>query len=124
VEAAERHHAASREAVGGHGIVTADLWLASGEAMFAARRGDLEHARQAALEAVDPAHATNDRLIEAFPVMVLAAIELWAGMAQQAHDRLDAIRESLIAKGFGFLGALTAELWSTRRGPDHPRSSP
>ncbi len=110
---AERHHSASRDAMGDQELVTNDLWLRCGEAMFAARRGDLEHASEAANEAVRLAHEANDVLIEALAFMVLAAIELWTGSPEQAHERLCRLREGFIAKGFGFLGALTLGLWAT-----------
>lgn len=113
VEVAERLHAASRAAMGDQDLVTSDLWLRCGQAMFAARRGEIEYARQAATEAIGLAHEANDLLIESFPLMVLAAIDLWTGSPEQAHDRLHHLREGFIAKGFGFLGALTLDLWAT-----------
>jgi DNA-binding CsgD family transcriptional regulator len=113
VEVAERHHAASRDAIGDQDLVTGDLWLSCGQAMFATRRGDLQNARQSANEAVGLAHEANDVLLESFPLMVLAAIELRTGSPEQAHERLSHLREGFIAKGFGFLGALTLDMWAT-----------
>lgn len=113
VEAAKRLHGAARAAMGDQDRATNDLWLKCGEAMFAARRGELEDARQAANEAVGLAHEANDPLIESFALMVLGAIDLWTGRPDQAHDRLHRLREGFIGKGFGFLGALTLDMWAT-----------
>ena len=108
VELANTLYAASAEASGDDN----GLWHVCGQAMFAARRGDLEDAREAAHRAVAIAEAARDVLVGAFPVMVLAAVDLWTGQAEKAHDRLSLLRDSLIAKGFGFLGALSLDMWA------------
>lgn len=88
------------------------LWQAYGEALFAGRRGDVEHAREAAARAIAIAQAANDVLLEALTIMVLATLDLWAGQPATAHDRLHPVRTSFTATGFGFLGALTLDLWA------------
>jgi DNA-binding CsgD family transcriptional regulator/RecA/RadA recombinase len=112
VEIAERLHAEGRENMDIGDELTFESWLASGEAMFAARRGDLEYARDAAERATALCRANNDLLIELFGIIVLGTLDLWAGDPGRAHERLHATRESFMAKGFGFLGALTIDVWA------------
>jgi DNA-binding CsgD family transcriptional regulator len=112
VETAERLHAACRVVRDDPDEGPSYAWTASGEAMFAARRGDLDDAREAAHQAVVFCRAASDVLIELFPVVVLASIDLWTGHHEQAHERLHTLRESFVAKGFGFLGALTIDIWA------------
>jgi DNA-binding CsgD family transcriptional regulator/tetratricopeptide (TPR) repeat protein len=92
--------------------VSLQYWLASGESMFAARRGDLDHARKAADRAVALCRANNDLLIELFGLIVLASIDLWTGDPEHAHARLHAVRESFVSRGFGFVGSLTIDMWA------------
>lgn len=112
VEEAERLHAASRQDGSEQGDLMLDMWLTSGDAMFAARRGDFDHARAAAHEATTLTHAINDRLMEAFPIMVLASIDLWTGRPDKAHEQLYQLRERLVARGFGCLGAPFLDMWT------------
>lgn len=112
VAAAERLHREGREAWDDPEMVLSDSWVATGEAMFAARRGDLDHGRLAGDRAVALCRAQNDPLIEALAIIPLAAVDLASGQPAQAHERLHRVRESFVAKGFGFLGALTTEMWA------------
>jgi DNA-binding CsgD family transcriptional regulator/tetratricopeptide (TPR) repeat protein len=112
VETAEHLHAGCREAREDPDDVASDTWVAFGEAAFAARRGDLEHARAAGERAVALCRAGNDLLIESLGIFVLASIDLWTGDPEHAHARLHAIRESFVSRGFGFVGALTTDMWA------------
>lgn len=112
VEVAERLHAESRAAMEIGDELTLEAWLASGEAMFAARRGDLEQAREAGERAIALCRANNDVLIELFGSVVLASIDLWTGDPEGAHQRLDPLRTSFLTKDFGFIGSLTIDMWA------------
>jgi DNA-binding NarL/FixJ family response regulator len=111
LEVAEHHRRAGADAVGDRDAWF-DLVLACVTAMLAAARGRLEHARTAAYEALEMAERLHDPLIGGLPVVVLASIALWTGEPAAAHELLHPVRESFIAKGFGFLGALSLPLWS------------
>lgn len=108
VELAETLRAASHETPTDNN----DLWPTMAAAMFALRRGELEHAREAADRAIAIAQALGDLLIEEFPIMVLAALDLWAGQPAAAHARAHALRTSFTADGFGFISALTLDMWT------------
>jgi DNA-binding CsgD family transcriptional regulator len=110
-ELAEHHRRAAADEVGDRDAEL-DLWLASIAAIFVAARGQLEHARAAAHEALEMAERLHDPLIGALPVAVLASIALWTGAPAEAHELLHPVRESLTATGFGFLGSLSLPLWS------------
>jgi DNA-binding CsgD family transcriptional regulator len=112
VETAQHLHAACREVWDDPDDLASDTWVAFGEAIFAARRGDLEDARAAAERAVALCRAGNDLLIESLGIFVLASVDLWTGDPGQAHARLNAVRESFLARGFGFVGALTTDMWA------------
>lgn len=88
------------------------LWPTMAEAVFALRRGELEHAREAADRAIAIAQAIGDLLIEELPIMTLAALDLWAGQPAAAHARAHALRTSFTADGFGLIGALTLDMWA------------
>ncbi len=109
LDVAERHRSAAADAVGDDHL---DLWLACGKAMLAAARGEPESARAAAELALERAEREHDPLIGAFPIIVLASVELWNGNPAEAHERLHRVRESFVAEGFGFIGALSLPLWS------------
>jgi DNA-binding CsgD family transcriptional regulator len=106
---AEHHRAAAADAVGDDGL---ELWLACGEAMFAAARGQLEYARTAAQSALELAEREHDPLIRGHPMIVLASVDLWTGAPHDAHERIHRLRESFTAKGFGFIGAMSIPIWS------------
>ncbi len=108
---AERHRATVEVAIrdqGDHGL---DLWLAWGEALFAAGRGELEQARTLARDAIELAERIADRLIALLPTIVLATVELWTASPATAHELVCPVRESFLASGFGFVGSLLIGLW-------------
>ena len=109
---AERHRAAAAEAAADRGEPWLDMWAGCAEAMLAAARGELGHARSAAEPALELAERIHDPLIGAFPIEVLASVALWSGDPAKAHQLLRSPRESFIAKGFGMIGSLSLPLWS------------
>ena len=110
-ELAERHCATVEVAIRDQGDHSLDLWLAWGDALFAAGRGELEEARTLARDAIDLAERIADRLIAALPTIVLATVELWTTSPATAHELLCPVRESFLANGFGFVGSLLLGLW-------------
>lgn len=108
----EQHHAAAAEAIAERGDEVLDLWLISGEAMFAAARGEFEAARRAAERGNQIAERMHDPLIGGFPIEVLGWLELWTGDPAKAHELVHERRESLTANGFGMIGSLSLPLWS------------
>jgi class 3 adenylate cyclase/ATP/maltotriose-dependent transcriptional regulator MalT len=82
------------------------LWL---EAFVAARRGDLERARARANDAVELAGRIGDNFIVSFSSAIIAAVELWSGRPDAAHDRLAPLREAFRET---FIGSLTLPFWS------------
>jgi Tetratrico peptide repeat len=44
--------------------------------------------------------------------LVLAAVELWSGQPESAHERLPALRATLVGDGSGFVGSLMLGVWS------------
>jgi len=105
----ERNRVAAEDALGDDGL---ELWLAYGEAMSAATRGQLDSARTAAAAALEMAEREHDPLIGALAIEVLASVELWSGDPAKANKLLHPVRHSFIANGFGFIGALSLPLWS------------
>lgn len=85
------------------------LWL---QAFVAHRQGDLETARRRASDAVEAAQSVGDAFIVTFSAAILAAVDLSSGNAEQAHERLPALREALVGDGRGFIGSLTLVLWT------------
>ncbi len=110
-DVAERH-LAEVISMRGQGEVSTDAWTLWGESLFAVGRGELEVARARAQEAVDLTTQIGDVLIAALPTIVLAEVDLLSARSAAAHDRIAAMRESLTADGFGFLGGMTLPLWS------------
>ena len=109
--AAERHRAAADDGMREQGEPSLDLWLAWGEALFTAGRGELDAARVVAQNGIEQAEQTGDVLIRSGPTTVLASVELWTGHADASHELLHELRESFVAGGFGFLGSLTLGQW-------------
>ena len=110
---AERHRLAAEELVRDQSAPQLDLVLMHLASRFAAGRGELAVARALAEPAVGLAEQIGHPLFAAFPAMDIAWIELRTGQAAAAHDRLSAMRESFAAKGFGLLGSISLELWTT-----------
>ncbi|MGO9974874.1 MAG: helix-turn-helix transcriptional regulator [Solirubrobacteraceae bacterium] len=111
-ELAERHRVAVHEAVQDRGEHSLDLWMAWGESLFAAGRGELEEARMLARQAIEMAERHTNLLIGALPTIVLAWVELWTGRPHAAHDLLHPLRESFVSNGCGFVGSLMLGMWS------------
>jgi tetratricopeptide (TPR) repeat protein len=110
-DVAERHRAAADETARDQGDRSLDLWLAWGDALFAAGRGDLEGGRALAVNAIELAERIGDPRIRSLPTMVLATVELRTGSPEAAHDLVRPIRESFLSTGFGMVGCLTLDLW-------------
>jgi DNA-binding CsgD family transcriptional regulator len=110
-EAAERHRAAADEATRGRGENSLDLWLAWGDALFAAGRGEIDAARTLARDAVEFAERIGDPLMGSPPTIVLASVELWTGSPAAAHELVCPVRESFLSSGFGLVDSLTLGLW-------------
>ena len=108
---AERHRATVELAIrdqGDHGL---DLWLAWGDALFAAGRGELDQARTLARDAIELAERIADPLIAALPTIVLATVELWTASPATAHELVCPVRESFLSSGLGYVGSLLLGLW-------------
>lgn len=84
-------------------------WL---QAFVAARRGALDEARERANDGIVVASRIGDHFIVAFSSEILAAVELWSGQPDAAHERLAPLREAMVGGGSGFVGSLTLPLWS------------
>ena len=110
-EVAEQYCATVSAAIRDQGEHSLDLWLAWGDALFAAGRGDLEQARTLARDAIELADRIDDPLVASHPTMVLATVELWTGFPAAAHELLSPVRESFLASGFGLMGSLVLGLW-------------
>ena len=110
-DVAERYCATVDAAIRDQGEHSLDLWLAWGDALFAAGRGDLEQARALARDAIELAERIDDPLVASHPTIVLATVELWTGCPAAAHELLCPVRESFLASGFGLMGALMLGLW-------------
>jgi class 3 adenylate cyclase len=82
------------------------LWL---DAFVAARRGGLDLARARAGEAIELAGRIGDHFVASFSRAILAAVELWSGRPEVAHEQLPPLRETYRAT---FMGALTLPFWS------------
>lgn len=82
------------------------LWL---EAFVAARRGEFDRARAHAEGAVDLAGRIGDIFIASFSTAILAAVELWRGQPDAAHERLPPLRDAFREC---FIGSLTLPFWS------------
>jgi DNA-binding CsgD family transcriptional regulator len=108
----ELHLAAVKQAVSDQGESSLDLYIAWGEAISTAGRGQLEQARAQAGQAMEMAERMGDILIGLLPTTVLATLDLWTGRPTSAHELLRSVREPLLATGFGFIGSMTLGLWS------------
>ncbi len=84
-------------------------WL---QAFVAARHGDLDETRARANDGIEVATRIGDHFIAAFSAEIAAAVELWSGQADAAHERLAPLREAMVGGGSGFVGSLTLPLWS------------
>jgi DNA-binding CsgD family transcriptional regulator len=86
------------------------LWL---RAFAAARHGALVEARAAAGEAIEVARRIGDHFIVSFATAIEAAIDLWTGHPESAHETVAGVRAGLVGNGRGFVGSLTLNLWTT-----------
>jgi DNA-binding CsgD family transcriptional regulator len=111
-DVAERHYVRADVVMREQGEASLDVWLAYGEALLAAGRGELERARESARGGVALAEQIGDALAGSLPVTVLASVELWTGHPETAHELLHRLRESFLASGFGFMGSLSIGQWS------------
>ena len=84
------------------------LWL---QAFVAARHGDLDEARARGNDAIEVAGRIGDHFIVAFSTEIVAAVELWTGHPDAAHERMAPLREAMVGAGAGFVGSLTLPLW-------------
>jgi DNA-binding CsgD family transcriptional regulator len=84
------------------------LWL---QAFIAARHGNLDEALARADDAITVAGRIGDQFIVSFSSVIQAAVELWSGQPERAHQRLPSLREALVGHGRGFVGALTLGTW-------------
>jgi DNA-binding CsgD family transcriptional regulator len=87
-----------------------DSYLAWLAAYRAARAGELATANTAAHRAATLAAEIGDQFIASFATAILAAVDLWSGRPEGAHERIAPVREAY-ASG-GFIGALTVPFWS------------
>ncbi|MGN6867532.1 MAG: AAA family ATPase [Solirubrobacteraceae bacterium] len=107
---ADRHRHAAEEALGEY--AEGYLWLVGLDATYALERGDLASAR----ERSEHGRVLSDQAGRRWQSMrltpILATIELLSGQPQLAHARLQELRTSLVAIGFGPAGSRYANLWS------------
>ena len=111
-EAAERHRAAADEATRGRGEHSLDLWLAWGDALSAAGRGDLAAGSSARPGRDGFGERIGDPLMASPPTIVLASVELWSGSPAATHELVRPVRESFLSTGFGMVNSLTLGLWA------------
>ena len=111
-DVAERHRAAAEQAIHGQDEAMLELWVAWGESLFAAGRGELEKARASAQRAIGMSERSNDMLLRSLPTIVLASVELWTGRPASAHTLLSPLRQSYLSSGLGWVGSLVLGLWS------------
>lgn len=89
-----------------------DSWVADMESVQAADRGEIDFARQKALEALAIANENRDGSMALMTGAILAKIELWAGDPDAAHARLKPLRDWVLQHGPWYLGWRMLTLWS------------
>ena len=91
-----------------------DSWIAHLEGAIAADRGELEHARAKADQALAVSTRNGDVQIQREAEMLIAQIELWSGHPDTAHERLQPWRERTIANGPWLVSSPhNSPLWSS-----------
>ena len=88
------------------------LWLVGLNARFALDKGDLATARANAERGLAVAERKGTFMQESRFIQVLASIDALSGDPQQAHTRLEKLRERLALSGYGPAGHSKAIAWS------------
>jgi DNA-binding CsgD family transcriptional regulator len=112
-ESAARYRLAAEDAWGSFGEEPG-LWHAWFDSWAAAARGELEPARSIASAGLETCvRLWNEATPIAVPYhVVLAAVDLWTGDAEVAHERLHELRARTLARHFRVFAAMTISLWS------------